>query len=140
MMHDAVHSYLEQHDCPFFNIQAIALEGDGVVADRVNTLYAALTARAEWVKAVQEADVIFLATHSQGESVECALFAAGPDPLLMLVGRPLGAVVSTHLLARMFERKLVRDGGKVHLLAMCAVFAGPCESLRLSDTFLALSS
>lgn len=105
MMHDAVQSFLESSsECTSFNIQAIALEGDGLVADRVDTLFTALMAREEWIEAIKRADVVFIATHSQG------------------------SVVSTHLLRKMFEIGLVTDGSKVHLLAMCAIVQGPCAS------------
>ena len=103
MMHDAVQSYLEDHDMTSFNIQAIALEGEGQVDGRVDKLYAQLVARDAWVEALAKADVVFLATHSQG------------------------SVVSTHLLARMIERGLVK-GPRIHLLAMCGIAQGPCQS------------
>lgn len=105
-MHDAVHSYLESHDFTSFNIQAIALEGEGQVSDRVNKLYSQLLSRAEWVEALRMADVVFLATHSQG------------------------SVVSTHLVGRMLREGLVK-GSNIHLLAMCAIAQGPCEWTRL---------
>lgn len=103
MMHDAVQSYLEDHDVTSFNIQAIALEGEGQVEDRVDKLFDQLVGREAWVEALAKADVVFLATHSQG------------------------SVVSTTLLARMVERGLV-SGPRTHMLAMCAIAQGPCES------------
>uniref|UniRef100_A0A0K3CFB2 FGENESH: predicted gene_8.110 protein n=1 Tax=Rhodotorula toruloides TaxID=5286 RepID=A0A0K3CFB2_RHOTO len=90
MMHDAVHSYLESHDVSSFNIQAIALEGQGEVEDRVNKLYSQLVGREEWLKAIKMADAVFVATHSQG------------------------SVVSTQLLARMLDQGLI-TGTQTHL-------------------------
>jgi glutamyl-tRNA reductase len=90
MMHDAVQSYLESHDICSFNIQAIALEGQGQVDDRVNKLYDQLIGREEWVEALKKADVVFLATHSQG------------------------SVVSTQLLARMLDQGLI-IGSRTHM-------------------------
>lgn len=101
MMHDAVQSYLESHDISSFNIQAIALEGQGTVDDRVDLLYSQLMAREEWIESVKKADVVFLATHSQG------------------------SIVSTHLLAKILQMGLV-TGAHVHMLAMCAIAQGPC--------------
>lgn len=127
MMHDAVHSYLESHDVSSFNIQAIALEGQGEVEDRVNKLYSQLVGREEWLKAIKMADAIFVATHSQG------------------------SVVSTQLLARMLDQGLI-TGTQTHLyvarklsshseltvrprsLAMCGIAQGPCASTVLSST------
>lgn len=108
MMHDSVQSYLEDHDVSSFNIQAIALEGEGQVEDRVDKLFAQLVGREAWVEALSKADAVFLATHSQG------------------------SVVSTHLLARMIERGLVK-GPKTHLLAMCGIAQGPCTSPFFSE-------
>jgi glutamyl-tRNA reductase len=90
MMHDAVHSYLESKDVSSFNIQAIALEGHGKIEDRVNKLYDQLIAREEWVQALKKADVVFLATHSQG------------------------SIASTQLLARMLDQGLI-EGAHTHM-------------------------
>ncbi|GAA5903119.1 hypothetical protein JCM5296_003347 [Sporobolomyces johnsonii] len=119
MMHDAVQSYLESHDVTSFNIQAIALEGQGQVEDRVNRLYSSLVEREEWLAALKKADVVFLATHSQG------------------------SVVSTQLLARMLDQGLI-VGTQTHLLAMCGIAQGPFvylyQSVALAPYFNYLES
>ncbi|ORY72391.1 hypothetical protein BCR35DRAFT_315144 [Leucosporidium creatinivorum] len=109
MMHDAVQSYLESKDISSFNIQAIALEGHGKIEDRVNKLYDQLIGREEWVQALKKADVVFLATHSQG------------------------SVASTQLLARMLDQGLI-EGAHTHMLAMCAIAQGPFVYLYQSYT------
>lgn len=109
MMHDSVQAYLEsKYEAGSFNILPIPLEGEGQVDDRVNRLYDQLTGREEWVHALKRADVVFLATHSQG------------------------SVVSTHLLARMLAAGLVA-GTQTHMLAMCAIAQGPF--VHLSTTW-----
>ncbi|GAA5962794.1 hypothetical protein JCM3765_001521 [Sporobolomyces pararoseus] len=119
MMHDAVQTYLESSGVSSFNIQAIALEGQGQVEDRVNKLYSQLTGREEWIQALGKADVVFLATHSQG------------------------TVVSTQLLARMLDQKLI-VGTQTHLLAMCGISQGPFvylyQSVALAPYFNYLES
>ncbi|TNY24508.1 hypothetical protein DMC30DRAFT_345789, partial [Rhodotorula diobovata] len=119
MMHDAVHSYLEAHDLGSFNIQAIALEGQGMVEERVSKLYDQLVGREEWVRALKMADAVFLATHSQG------------------------CVVSTQLLARMLDQGLI-TGTQTHLLAMCGIAQGPFvylyQSIALAPYFNYLES
>lgn len=121
MMHDAVHSFLEDRDIGAFNIQAIALEGQGEVEHRVDKLYEQLVARKEWLQAIKMADAVFFATHSQG------------------------AIVTTQLIARLLDQELIR-GPQTHLyiyfvpylclsalltlidrLAMCGIAQGPCE-------------
>ncbi|GAA5906702.1 hypothetical protein JCM8208_006359 [Rhodotorula glutinis] len=119
MMHDAVQTYLESHDLGSFNIQAIALEGQGMVEERVSKLYDQLVGREEWVRALKMADAVFLATHSQG------------------------CVVSTQLLARMLDQGLI-TGMQTHLLAMCGIAQGPFvylyQSIALAPYFNYLES
>lgn len=119
MMHDSVQSYLEKHNVSSFNIQAIALEGSGIVADRVQNLFQQLTAREDWVDALRNADHVFLATHSQG------------------------TVVSTHLLRKIIEQGYCA-GLRFHLLCMCGIIQGPfaylSESYALSPYFTYLES
>ena len=119
MMHDSVQSYLEKHNVSSFNIQAIALEGSGIVADRVQNLFQQLTAREDWVDALRHADHVFIATHSQG------------------------TVVSTHLLRKIIEKGYCA-GLRLHLLAMCGIIQGPfaylSESYALSPYFSYLES
>ncbi|SGY16760.1 BQ5605_C012g06979 [Microbotryum silenes-dioicae] len=109
MMHDAVHSYLVDHDMTSFNIQAIGLEGQGEVEARVEKHLQQIIDRAEWVEALKKADAVFLATHSQG------------------------TVVSTQLLAKLLERNII-VGHKTHMLAMCGISQGPF--VYLSQSFV----
>ena len=119
MMHDSVQSYLEKHSVSSFNIQAIALEGSGIVADRVQNLFQQLTAREDWVDALRNSDHVFIATHSQG------------------------TVVSTHLVRKIIEQGYCA-GLRLHLLAMCGIVQGPftylSESYALSPYFTYLES
>lgn len=119
MMHDAVQSYLEAHDVGSFNIQAIALEGQGEVEDRVNKLYNQLVGRDSWIQAIARADAVFVATHSQG------------------------SVVSIQLLARLLDQGLI-VGSQTHLLAMCGIAEGPFvylyQSMALAPYFNYLES
>lgn len=98
MMHDAVQSFLEDRDIGAFNIQAIALEGQGEVEHRVDKLYEQLVARKEWLQAIKMADAVFFATHSQG------------------------AIVTTQLIARLLDQELIH-GLQTHL---CVYLLPPC--------------
>lgn len=114
MMHDAVQSFLEDRELGAFNIQAIALEGQGEVEYRIDKLYDQLVAKKEWLQAIRMADAVFFATHSQG------------------------AVVTTQLIARLLDQELLR-GPQAHLLAMCGIAQGPFiylyQSLALAPYF-----
>lgn len=107
-MAEPVQRHLEEHEARSFNIQSIALVGEWTVGDRLDKLFKQLSERKEWVDALAEADVVFLATHSQG------------------------TVVSTQLLDRMLEKGLV-VGPKTHMMAMCGIAHGPCASWCLQS-------
>jgi hypothetical protein len=50
-------------------VTLIPLEGEGKVMDRVQILYDNLMDNSDWCDALSSADVIFVATHSQGTPV-----------------------------------------------------------------------
>ncbi|KZP32722.1 hypothetical protein FIBSPDRAFT_722375 [Athelia psychrophila] len=81
MMLQALDAFQDKHDVRFKKITKIPLEGEGTINKRVDKLYKNLLANKEWIADLHAADVIFVATHSQG------------------------SVVSTHLMDR-----LIRDG------------------------------
>ncbi|EIN03565.1 hypothetical protein PUNSTDRAFT_93924 [Punctularia strigosozonata HHB-11173 SS5] len=81
MMCQAVEEFEAKHGVKFEKVTKIPLEGEGKIEIRVEKLYKALTENEEWMADLRAADVVFVATHSQG------------------------SVVSTHILDR-----LIRDG------------------------------
>jgi hypothetical protein len=67
----AVKSWTEEHgyDC---EIDKIALEGEGFIADRIDTLWKLLL---NWIEQIRQADFILVACHSQGVPVAINLVA-----------------------------------------------------------------
>ncbi|CEH17354.1 hypothetical protein CBOM_03402 [Ceraceosorus bombacis] len=112
MMADSVKRHyegagLEPPSTEHGHLTVIPLQGDGKVADRIDKLYAALLAQQQWVQAVKDADVLFIAAHSQG------------------------CVVATHLLARLLEQGTVQPSRtRTALLAIAGINHGPFNSLR----------
>lgn len=53
-------------------IEKVALEGEGVIADRIDTLWKLLL---NWIDHIRKADFIFVACHSQGVPVAVSLVA-----------------------------------------------------------------
>ncbi|PWN43133.1 hypothetical protein IE81DRAFT_289105 [Ceraceosorus guamensis] len=112
MMADSVKRHyegagLEPPSTEHGRLTVIPLQGDGKVADRIDKLYAALLAQQQWVQAVKDADVLFIAAHSQG------------------------CVVATHLLARLLEQGTVQPNRtRTALLAIAGINHGPFNSLR----------
>lgn len=111
MMKSAVKAFYAEQGQPFNDeaILAIPLEGDGTVRHRLEALYSSLFAREDWVTALNSADRIFVASHSQG------------------------TIVSAMLVSRLINEGEV-NGTKVVLLNMCSVAQGPFVSLYNSWT------
>ena len=67
----AIRAWVEEHQpgtsC---DIETVALEGEGFIADRVNTLWKLLL---NWLSQLRQADLIFVACHSQGVPVAVML-------------------------------------------------------------------
>ncbi|KAG8964145.1 hypothetical protein FRC03_002153 [Tulasnella sp. 419] len=76
MMKEAVDAYMEQHQIELEKLTVITLEGEGTIARRVAKHYQDFLDKPEWVRDVHSADVIFIATHSQGSIVSTQLIAS----------------------------------------------------------------
>lgn len=111
MMKASVKAYYEEMGHPLNDeaITAIPLEGDGTVKDRTERLYENLTARQDWIEALNNADRIFIASHSQG------------------------TIVSAMLIERLINEGEI-NGTKCMMLNMCSVSQGPFYSLYNSWT------
>ncbi|KAF7339796.1 hypothetical protein MVEN_01896100 [Mycena venus] len=141
MMVTALEEFQSTYNVSLEKITRIPLEGEGTIDRRVDKLYTALNANAEWMTAIHEADVIFVATHSQG------------------------TIVSTHVLDRLIRDGHIRTGGsdvskdpgsiataaastatasalpapppqRVCCLALCGIHLGPLRYLSSSSLLL----
>ncbi|BFZ59289.1 hypothetical protein YB2330_000295 [Saitoella coloradoensis] len=96
------------------HIEKIALEGEGLVHTRLETLWNLLL---QHVDVVQNSDILYIAAHSQGSPV------------------------AIQLLARLIEEGYIRDGAKVGVLCMAGIHMGPFRELGemyLTKTYNAL--
>jgi hypothetical protein len=93
----AVKAWAEQRgfDC---EIEKVALEGEGLIADRVDTLWKLLL---NWIDHIRSADLILIACHSQG------------------------VPVSVMLVERLIKFKCISTGTKIGICAMAGVNLGP---------------
>ncbi|KAJ7042417.1 hypothetical protein C8F04DRAFT_76864 [Mycena alexandri] len=140
MMVSALEEFQAAYNVSLETVTCIPLEGEGTIEGRVGKLYSALTSNAEWMTALHAADVIFVATHSQG------------------------SIVSTHLLDRLIRDGHIRTGGsdvskepgspgaampsvssatlpppppqRVCCLALCGIHLGPLRYLSSSSLVL----
>ncbi|CAG8732656.1 15242_t:CDS:2, partial [Acaulospora colombiana] len=104
MMAKAILGYLSQHNIslPSDAITCIPLEGEGTIDARVKLLFKNLTYNKTWCEALSLADVVFVATHSQGTPV------------------------STILLSRLIQERLVfPNRQRICMLAMAGISHGP---------------
>ncbi|KAI1393867.1 uncharacterized protein F4822DRAFT_28258 [Hypoxylon trugodes] len=63
---EAIRRWAESHGCGDCEIEKVALEGEGKIADRVDNLWKLLL---NWIEHIRSADLIVLACHSQGVPV-----------------------------------------------------------------------
>ncbi|KAI9695100.1 MAG: hypothetical protein M1820_008925 [Bogoriella megaspora] len=92
-------------------IEKVALEGEGMVADRVDALWKLLL---NWLDSIRRADFIMVAAHSQG------------------------VPVAIQLVAKLLQFGCVRDGVRVGICAMAGINMGPFAELK--SRFLAGSA
>jgi len=69
---DAIRRWGDQHGCADCEIEKVALEGEGKIAERVDNLWKLLL---NWMDHVRKADFIMFACHSQGVPVALMLIA-----------------------------------------------------------------
>ncbi|KAI0867003.1 hypothetical protein F4860DRAFT_456027 [Xylaria cubensis] len=69
---DAIRRWTESHGLSNCEIEKVALEGEGKIADRVDNLWKLLL---NWIEHIRNADLIMLACHSQGVPVGIMLLA-----------------------------------------------------------------
>ncbi|KAL2878160.1 hypothetical protein SGCOL_006410 [Colletotrichum sp. CLE4] len=69
---EAIRRWTDAHGCTDCEIEKVALEGDGKIADRVDNLWKLLL---NWIEHIRNADLILVASHSQGVPVGVMLLA-----------------------------------------------------------------
>ncbi|KAF6742553.1 hypothetical protein DFP72DRAFT_810885 [Ephemerocybe angulata] len=135
MMEAALEEFEQEHGVNLEKVTKIPLEGEGTIERRVEKLYSSLVANSEWMDDLREADVVFVATHSQGSVVSTHLLnkliqngivytraeemvVSGGDTFPSSVGMP-----------KPYARKVQR----VCCLALCGIHLGPLRYLRSSS-------
>ncbi|OAA71533.1 hypothetical protein ISF_02084 [Cordyceps fumosorosea ARSEF 2679] len=67
---DGIRRWADAHGCPDCEIEKVALEGEGRIGDRVENLWKLLL---NWIDQIRKADLIIMASHSQGVPVSLIL-------------------------------------------------------------------
>lgn len=87
------------------DIEKVALEGEGLIADRVNLLWKLVL---NWLSHLRQADFVLVACHSQG------------------------VPVSISLLRKLIQLGVLKEGAKIGVCAMAGINLGPFPEYRSS--------
>ncbi|PHH60610.1 hypothetical protein CDD81_1400 [Ophiocordyceps australis] len=105
---DALRQWADAHGCTSCEIEKVALEGEGRIAERVDNLWRLLL---NWIDHIRRADVIVVACHSQG------------------------VPVSVMLVERLIALGVVTDA-RLGICAMAGVTLGPFSDYRSPSSIL----
>ncbi|KAJ7487416.1 hypothetical protein B0H11DRAFT_2013225 [Mycena galericulata] len=145
MMVSALEEFQSTYHVSLDKITRIPLEGDGTIDRRVEKLYTSLTSNAEWMADLHAADVIFVATHSQGIGIDSHdtrsfintrrkhhTIRTGGSDVSEDPGRPNVPAPSTSATGSLPRPPLQR----VCCLALCGIHLGPLRYLSSSSLVL----
>ncbi|KAG1763910.1 hypothetical protein EV702DRAFT_1205315 [Suillus placidus] len=112
----------------------IPLEGEGTISRRVDKLYQNLIGNKEWMDDLQNADVIFFATHSQGSIVSTHILdRLITDGHIRTAPRDLTA---NAIAVASGSTSITRPLQRVCCLALCGIHLGPLRYLSTSSLVL----
>lgn len=149
----ALEHFAEEHKFKFKRITKMPLNGDGVIAEKVaqyvpplfpnvaylilmnGRVYNQLLGNDEWIEDLRAADVIFVATHSQGSIVSTHLVNKLIQDGHILTKRYVDTLVKTasSLSAGNVSINASTQAQRICFLAMCGVHLGPLRYLRTSS-------
>ncbi|KAL4246935.1 hypothetical protein ABKN59_007706 [Abortiporus biennis] len=110
MTYSALEKFEEDHGIRFKKITRIPLEGDGTISRKVSRVHTHLLGNKQWMEDLHEADIIFVATHSQG------------------------SIISIHLLDRLIQEGHILTPRNVDMLTSTAAAVAPGGPLRYLRT------
>lgn len=129
----ALEEFQDKHDVKLSKITKIPLEGEGTISRRVDKLYQNLIGNNEWMDDLQNADVIFFATHSQGSIVSTHILdRLITDGHIRTAPRDLAA----NPIADASGSNITRPPQRVCCLALCGIHLGPLRYLSTSSLVL----
>jgi hypothetical protein len=101
---DAIRRWADDHGCSDCEIEKVALEGEGKINERVENLWKLML---NWIEHLRNADLIIMASHSQG------------------------VPVSIMLLEKLIDLGIITDA-KIGVCAMAGVALGPFPDYKSS--------
>ncbi|KAG1728565.1 hypothetical protein EDB19DRAFT_1642440 [Suillus lakei] len=130
----ALEEFEDKHNVKLSKITKIPLEGEGTISRRVDKLYQNLIGNKEWMDDLQNADVIFFASHSQGSIVSTHILdRLITDGHIWTASRDLAA---TAIAVASGGTSITRPPQRVCCLALCGIHLGPLRYLSTSSLVL----
>ncbi|RDX43370.1 hypothetical protein OH76DRAFT_1361312 [Lentinus brumalis] len=131
----ALEQFADENGFKFKKITPMPLEGDGTIRKKVSRVYNHLLDNDEWMEDLHAADVIFVASHSQGGVVSTHLIDRLIEDGHILTSRSVDTLAKTaaSIAAGGAASAPTGQAQRVCLLSLCGVHLGPLRYLRTSS-------
>ncbi|OJT14551.1 hypothetical protein TRAPUB_8884 [Trametes pubescens] len=135
MTAQALERFAEENGFKFKKITRMPLEGDGTIRKKVLRVYKHLINNEEWMEDLHAADVIFVASHSQGAIISTHLVDRLIEDGHILTSRSVDVLAKSvaSLAAGGAAAVPATQAQKVCLLALCGIHLGPLRYLKTSS-------
>ncbi|KAI0351110.1 hypothetical protein OH77DRAFT_1568406 [Trametes cingulata] len=135
MTAEALERFAEENGFKFKKITRMPLEGDGTIRKKVSRVYNHLVNNEEWMEDLHAADVIFVASHSQGAIISTHLIDRLIEDGHILTSRSVDTLAKSaaSIAAGGAAAIPTTQAQKVCLLALCGIHLGPLRYLKTSS-------
>ncbi|KAH9852870.1 hypothetical protein C2E23DRAFT_729846 [Lenzites betulinus] len=135
MTAQALEQFAEENGFKFKKITRMPLEGDGTIRKKVSKVYNHLVDNEEWMEDLHAADVIFVASHSQGAIVSTHLVHRLIEDGHILTSRSVDVLAKSaaSIAAGGAAAIPTTQAQRVCLLALCGIHLGPLRYLKTSS-------
>ncbi|EIW57049.1 uncharacterized protein TRAVEDRAFT_151682 [Trametes versicolor FP-101664 SS1] len=135
MTAQALERFAEENSFKFKKITRMPLEGDGTIRKKVLRVYKHLINNEEWMEDLHAADVIFVASHSQGAIISTHLIDRLIEDGHILTSRSVDVLAKSvaSIAAGGAAAVPATQAQKVCLLALCGIHLGPLRYLKTSS-------
>ncbi|KAI0820537.1 hypothetical protein BC628DRAFT_1330211 [Trametes gibbosa] len=135
MTAQALEQFADENGFKFKKITRMPLEGDGTIRKKVSKVYNHLVDNEEWMEDLHAADVIFVASHSQGAIVSTHLVHRLIEDGHILTSRSVDVLAKSaaSIAAGGAAAVSTTQAQRVCLLALCGIHLGPLRYLKTSS-------
>ncbi|OSC98323.1 hypothetical protein PYCCODRAFT_1375428 [Trametes coccinea BRFM310] len=135
MTAQALEQFAGEKGFKFKKITRMPLEGDGTIRKKVSRVYNHLVNNEEWMEDLHAADVIFVASHSQGAIISTHLIDRLIEDGHILTSRSVDVLAKSAAAIAAGGSSAVPtvQAQRVCLLALCGIHLGPLRYLKTSS-------